>query len=287
MARKRTGNAPSKKPQHRPRPQAPGLDWASSTAPSRLIQAIEDGLPGPSNRTPTTLAPVALDPTPGEPDDQEQEFFHAPGALAPDLPEEELSPPVEPEPAEITERRLFFRKVVSAFLGMAATLALAVGVKSFTARPTPPEAFTSAAAQQLSLIAEAQAASRPVLRQVAAEPPVPPPPEPTPAAEPPAAKLTPATPSPEPPVSTESRPDPAQAKELTRQALSLLERGSYKGAIEKATASVDADPTDANAYLYWGTALMELGKHKEAKAIFARCVESATQGPKRECKQFR
>jgi TolA-binding protein len=224
----------------------------------------------------------------GEPDDQEQEFFDAPHALAPDLPEEELSCPVEPEPAEITERRLFFRKAVSAFLGMAATLALAVGVKSLTARPVPPEAFTSAAAQQLSLIAEAQAASRPVLQQAATEPPAQLPPAPTAAAEPArTAELVPATPSPEPTAAAEPRPDPAQARELTRQALSLLERGNYRGAIEKATASVDADPTDANAYLYWGTALMELGKHKDAKAIFARCAESATRGPKHECRQFR
>jgi colicin import membrane protein len=50
---------------------------------------------------------------------------------------------------------------------------------------------------------------------------------------------------------------------------------------------VEADPTDANAYLYWGTALMELGKHKEAKGVFARCVETATRGPRHECRAFR
>ncbi|MCS6898866.1 MAG: tetratricopeptide repeat protein [Myxococcales bacterium] len=78
-----------------------------------------------------------------------------------------------------------------------------------------------------------------------------------------------------------------QAKALTKQALRLLEQGSYKGAIEKASASVEADPTDANAYLYWGTALMSLGKMKEAKEIFTRCTEKATRGPTNECRKFR
>jgi predicted Zn-dependent protease len=228
-------------------------------------------------------------PPAGEPDEQEREFFVSPGVSAhpPEPPEEELAVPAEPESIEVLQRRLFFRKAVSAFLGMAAPLLLAVGIKGFTKRPAPPEAFTSAAAQQLSLITEAQAASRPVF-QATAEPPASPPaaeqPLPVPAAS--SAASPPAAP-PEPPAEAAPRPDPAQARELTRQALSLLERGSYKAAIEKATASLDADPTDASPYLYAGTALMELGKLKEAKVLFARCVENATRGPRHECRQFR
>jgi hypothetical protein len=81
--------------------------------------------------------------------------------------------------------------------------------------------------------------------------------------------------------------DPEQAKALTKSALAMLERGNNKGAIEKAEASVAADPTDAAAYLYWGTALMEIGKQGEAKKVFARCVAEATRGPKNDCRQFR
>jgi Flp pilus assembly protein TadD len=62
--------------------------------------------------------------------------------------------------------------------------------------------------------------------------------------------------------------------------------GKYGTAIEHATASVAADPTDANAYLYWGTALMEQGKRADAKAVFAKCLSAATRGPKHECASF-
>jgi trimeric autotransporter adhesin len=82
-------------------------------------------------------------------------------------------------------------------------------------------------------------------------------------------------------------PDPEKAKPLTRKALAALERSNFKGAIEHASASIEADPTDANAYLYWGTALMEMGKRAEAKVVFGKCVEQATRGRKAECRQFR
>ena len=48
-----------------------------------------------------------------------------------------------------------------------------------------------------------------------------------------------------------------------------------------------ADPTDANNYLYWGTALMSLGKRPEAKEVFGTCVTQAKRGPIHECRQFR
>jgi tetratricopeptide (TPR) repeat protein len=81
--------------------------------------------------------------------------------------------------------------------------------------------------------------------------------------------------------------DPARSKELRTKALQLLERGKYKESIVLAEQAVDADPTDAYPYLYWGTALMETGKRAEAKAVFTRCLETAKKGPINECRQFR
>lgn len=81
--------------------------------------------------------------------------------------------------------------------------------------------------------------------------------------------------------------DPAKAKQLARQALGQLEAGNFKGAIEKAALAIEADPTDANAYMYLGTALLEQGKRKESKEVFAKCAETATKGPKAECLRFR
>jgi hypothetical protein len=50
---------------------------------------------------------------------------------------------------------------------------------------------------------------------------------------------------------------------------------------------VSLDPTEANSYLYWGTALMSQNKRALAKEVFARCVEQAKHGPIHECRQFR
>ena len=273
-----------------------------------------------SNRTvePSTLAPVALDKTqpsgsvqlPPNPaprglvedhDEQALSFFHAAEPMiAPEEPVEDDAPAAPSVSPEVLHRRLMFRKAVSALMGMAATLALSVGVKAVSARPTPAEAFTAVAAQKMSLVAEAQAAALPppaVTAPARTATPAPAP-SPEPAATPTPAALAapvvapaaqPSAPASAPQAAAAAAPavDPAAARELTKQALSLLERGNYKASIEKAASSVEADPTDANAYLYWGTALMELGKHKEAKVVFARCVETATRGPKHECRTFR
>ncbi len=97
-----------------------------------------------------------------------------------------------------------------------------------------------------------------------------------------------ATPSASPPAASASAAaDPAAAKELTKKALRALERSDFKAAIDLGSRAVDADPTDASPYLYWGTALMETGKRADAKAVFGKCVEAATRGPKHECRAFR
>ncbi len=80
--------------------------------------------------------------------------------------------------------------------------------------------------------------------------------------------------------------DPAAAKELTKKALGLLERGKYADAIEASKLAVQADPLDANPYLYWGTALMSMGKRPESVEVFTRCVEHAKKGPVHECRPF-
>jgi hypothetical protein len=91
---------------------------------------------------------------------------------------------------------------------------------------------------------------------------------------------------PEPPAARAAAPDPARARELSTRALGRLEAGKYREAIELATEAIEADPTDADPYLYKATALLETGKHAEARAVFARCVEQATRGQKQECRHF-
>jgi hypothetical protein len=81
--------------------------------------------------------------------------------------------------------------------------------------------------------------------------------------------------------------DAEEAKKMAKVALRALESGNNKGAVEKSSAAVDADPTDAAPYLYWGTALMNMGKMADAKKVFQTCVDKATHGPKNDCRQFR
>jgi hypothetical protein len=218
-----------------------------------------------------------------------------------------------PPPPHVIARRTKLRKLVSGLLGMASVLALAVGVKAISGRnlggmalgamsqpgqndlPLPshgaqPEqpARPVEAAQAARPAPPVQETARPAeaapAEQAAAAPP--------PAPDQPTGAATEATQDAPPAAAPVAEPaaapaDPAQAKALARKSLALLERGNNKGAIEAATAAVEADPTDADPYLYWGTALMELGKRADAKQVFGRCVDQATRGRKAECRQFR
>jgi tetratricopeptide (TPR) repeat protein len=71
------------------------------------------------------------------------------------------------------------------------------------------------------------------------------------------------------------------------KSLRALELGKYADCIDFAKQAIASDPTDANAYLYWGTALMSQGKRADAKEVFSACVEKAKRGPIHECRQFR
>jgi DNA-binding response OmpR family regulator len=85
----------------------------------------------------------------------------------------------------------------------------------------------------------------------------------------------------------EGEPDLARAKEFKAKALSLLNRSKFADGAEASREAIAADPTDANSYVYLGTALMELGKHADAKAVGAQCLERAKRGPVHECRLLR
>jgi hypothetical protein len=79
-------------------------------------------------------------------------------------------------------------------------------------------------------------------------------------------------------------PDPAAAKKLQQETLSLLNRGRSKEAIEKAREAIAADPTDAIAYLYLGSALQDSGHWKDGIDAYSDCVRHATKGSVNECR---
>lgn len=74
---------------------------------------------------------------------------------------------------------------------------------------------------------------------------------------------------------------------LMKRAYRQHERGDYRGTVAAAEAAVAADRSNANAYLLWGAALMDLGRVREARSVFGACAQTATQGPISECKYFR
>ncbi len=79
-------------------------------------------------------------------------------------------------------------------------------------------------------------------------------------------------------------PDPAAAKKLQQETLSLLNRGRSKEAIEKAREAIKADPSDAIAYLYLGSALQDSGHWKDGIDAYSECVRNATKGSVNECR---
>jgi hypothetical protein len=79
-------------------------------------------------------------------------------------------------------------------------------------------------------------------------------------------------------------PDLAAAKKLQQETLSLLNRGRSKDAIDKAREAIAADPTDAIAYLYLGSALQDSGHWKDGVEAYSECVRHATKGSVNECR---
>jgi tetratricopeptide (TPR) repeat protein len=78
-------------------------------------------------------------------------------------------------------------------------------------------------------------------------------------------------------------PDGVDAR---KEALKALEQGKWARAAEMAQAAISAHPDDATLYLYHGTALQEMGRRGDAKAVFQKCVEQAKRGPIHECRMF-
>ncbi len=136
-------------------------------------------------------------------------------------------------------------------------------------------------------------AAAPAVTATAAEvlhdppPPAPPPPppveavpEPVAAAEAATATAAASAPAAEPPVSEAA----ANASALRDEALKLLEKAKNSEAIVKASAALEADPTDAMPYLVMGSALQDAGRWREGHHAYELCVKHAKHGMVDECR---
>ena len=81
-------------------------------------------------------------------------------------------------------------------------------------------------------------------------------------------------------------PGGGDAKALTKEAESFLNRGNRKEAMAKAREAIAADPTQALPYLLLGSALQDSGKWKDGIDAYSDCVRTATKGPVGDCRQM-
>jgi hypothetical protein len=84
----------------------------------------------------------------------------------------------------------------------------------------------------------------------------------------------------------DEKPDPKKAKALRKKAWNALNNAKNEQAIAFAKEAIQADPEHADAYMYWGSALMDMSKNREAAKVFKECVARAKKGPVGKCKKF-
>jgi hypothetical protein len=290
MTTSRSKKANRKSPSKRQRPTAPSFDVGPRTQDTLapVSGPIEPEVAQVAERLTVPDAPFSLGlheaPRAAmEESALDHAFFASEAEAVARAHAEEIAEEIvlEPHPAppisrEVLRRRQSLRKVVSAVVGLAAVASLFAGVRFASARSRSVVDVPVAVIAPRSDVVLGVRAVAPVKAAPAPEPV-------TPVVTAPSHPETQAPPShPETPVTMAS-----DAKDLTKRSLSALERGKYADAIDLAKQSIDADPTDANPYLYLGTALLETGKRGEAKAAFGACVDTATRGPKADCRQFR
>jgi hypothetical protein len=192
--------------------------------------------------------------------------------------------------AETIARRARLRRVVAGVVAFAAVITLAVVGKTLAAGKQPATSLP----MKPTVTQEAKVEPKP-------EEKVAPPPEKT-AAPPPVAALSASAAvakvdDPKADVKPVEEPKPAEepkkveptggdAKALTKEAESFLNRGNRKDAMAKAREAIAADPTQALPYLLLGSALQDSGKWKDGIEAYSECVRNATKGPVGDCRQM-
>lgn len=273
------------------RTAAPASDAARgpATASVRIAELSE-----PSARTeaaPESSEP-AKEPPPSRHHDIADEdslslsadFFHKPADSVPPHVDDFHEPAPLLIPPETLARRARFRRIVAAVVGFAGVVSIAViarAIASQSHRRTNTPVVTATAPPSVVAAPSAVPSASAV-------------PTAAPSAAPDAPEPSASAPTPEPVASAQAEPEkkvePAKAEgdpvALRKEALKLLNMGKTKDAIPVARAAIAADPTDASAYLYLGSALQDSGKWKDGIEMYCECVRNATKGPVSECRQM-
>lgn len=209
----------------------------------------------------------------------EEEAPHSAGGSETDSMYEEGSGDEEPEAAfarQDAERSARMRKIVMGVVAFVGVLAVAGIVKSLVGASGSSSTVKPSATVPLSAApgVSASAVAAPVMSAAPAMSAAPVAPAESASAKPAESASAPA----------EAAVDPAKAAQLEKEALSLLNRGKLKDAIEKAREAIAADPSQAMPYLYLGSALQDSGKWKDGIEAYSECVRKATKGPVHECR---
>ncbi|MFO0762090.1 MAG: hypothetical protein U0359_36970 [Byssovorax sp.] len=205
-------------------------------------------------------------------------------------PEQDEVAVVQLSPATLA-RRARLRRIVAGVVSFAGVLSIAVVGKTLAAsgkRSSSPVSNKPPVVQEVKPTSVDTSAAVVTAATNALPAPVPSAlPSAVPSAEPSAAASAAASASAAPSASASAEPaapSGGDAVALRKETESLLNRGKTKEAIGKAREAIAADPTDANAYLYLGSALQDTGKWKEGIEAYSECVRNATKGPVHECR---
>jgi hypothetical protein len=225
-------------------PLAPPPVFAASQLPR--VESVSRAVPGGEG----SIAPVMLGGAP-----------RPPVSATPDLDDQIAGLPVS---------SMRWTRGVALVAAFAACAGIAVGFKL-----TRPRAAHATAAVPAVVATVAEVAPDP-----RSAPPPPPPVEslPEPVAAAPSASDTAAAAA--PPASEAA----ASAVALRDEALKLLEKAKNGEAMAKASAALEADPTDAMPYLVMGSALQDAGRWREAHRAYELCLKNAKHGMVDECR---
>jgi hypothetical protein len=275
VRRKRLALAALEQRERSPAPEA-GYDGGDPQTPGAAAYDGEDAqtpdsqAPGPAGFIDASPSPADDPPPQSQPPTKLELVLDAAVTPGADLEPDEAEPPA-PESggvqqsiapvAGVADAPARLKRGIALLAVVAAVAGSAIGVKIMRSKPaqTARPAETSALQEQA------------------------PEPQPSSAALPtsqPSAPLATSEPTAVPAVNERT----ASAAALRDQALELLKKYKNPEAMEKASAALEADPSDAMPYLVLGSALQDAGHWKEAYHAYELCTKNATKGMVSECR---
>ena len=81
-------------------------------------------------------------------------------------------------------------------------------------------------------------------------------------------------------------PDVEKGRELRREARRHLEAGRAEEGVSVARQAIEADANDPEGYILLAAGLQDLGRWKESRDVFVKCVRESNGKMNTECVYF-